>query len=99
MDVSQCTLAVCVLTLILVCVLLYRNTMEGFMGGTGMGAGTGNLGGYPDNETYGTLGGNLMGPGNGTGGRNKKEVVTGESYGNNHMGPGSMDGTGYSPSA
>lgn len=72
MDVSQCTLAVCVLTLILVCVLLYRNTMEGFMGGTG------NLGGYQDNESYGTLGGNnLMGPGNGTGGGNQ---MGGESY-------------------
>lgn len=77
MDVSQCTLAVCVLTLILVCVLLYRNTMEGFMGGTGMGAGTGNLGGYQDNETYGTLGGNnLTGPGNGTGGDNQMGGVS-----------------------
>ena len=29
-NVSQCTLVVCVLTLILVCVLLFRETREGF---------------------------------------------------------------------
>ena len=36
-NVSQCTLVVCVLTLILVCVLLFRETREGFFNNQGMG--------------------------------------------------------------
>ena len=33
MNVQKCTLCVCVLTLILVCVLVYRNVNEGFISG------------------------------------------------------------------